>query len=157
MNVLIEVSLGSNLIYKYCSEDKKLKLNKILSNSNIFPFNFGIILDTLNINGSLLNGIIISNYSFIQNSIVKCKIIGGIDIIDENGPNDMILLIPDNDIDILSKNINTLDDLNLDIINKINYFLKHYKDKDDNKYTIIKKHYSKDDALKRIQKYKVYI
>ena len=153
MKVLIEVSLGSNIKYVLCKKTNQLKLEKILHNTNKFPFNYGHITKTLSPNGDPLDAIVITNYSLIPGSLVDCKVLGGIETSDEKGLVDKIILIPSDEIDPISKYYNSLIDFNKNILKQINYFLEHYKDNEDNKYIIVKEFYEKEEAIKRIKKY----
>lgn len=153
MKVLIEVSLGSNLKYEYCKESKQLYLDRILHNTNIFPYNYGFIPNTLSPDGDPLDAIVVCNYSLVPGCMVDCKVLGGIETSDENGLDDKIILIPSDSIDPRSKYYNSLDNLNKNTLEEISYFLAHYKDKEEGKYIIVKDFYNKDEALKRINKY----
>ena len=88
IDIIIEVSLGSNLKYEYCTKTNKLFLDRVLHNTNIFPYNYGFIPNTLSPDGDPLDAIVITNnYSLQPGSRVNCKIIGGIETIDEKGFN----------------------------------------------------------------------
>ena len=43
-NAIIEISKGSNMKYEYDKDDECLRLDRILHNSNVFPYNYGYIL-----------------------------------------------------------------------------------------------------------------
>lgn len=153
MKVLIEVSLGSNLKYEYCKKEKQLYLDRVLHNTNIFPYNYGFIPNTLSPDGDPLDAIVLCNYSLTPGCVVDCKVLGGIETTDENGLDDKIILIPSDKIDPRSKYYNSLEDINKIKLEEIQYFLSHYKDKEDGKYIIIKDFYNKEEANKRINKY----
>ena len=155
MDVLIEVSLGSNLKYEYCHKENKLILDRVLHNSNIFPYNYGFIPNTLSPDGDPLDAIVLFDHSLTPGCYIKCKVLGGIETSDENGLDDKIILIPDDKIDYKSKYYNELNDLPKYVLDKIKYFLNHYKDNEENKYIIIKEFYNKAEALNRINKYKL--
>lgn len=153
MNVLIEVSLGSNLKYEFCEKTNKLVLDRVLHNTNVFPYNYGFIPKTLSPDGDPLDAIIICNYSLVAGSVVKCKVVGGIETSDEHGLDDKILLIPDDKIDPNSKYYNDINDINKTQLDTIRYFLSHYKDNEEGKYIIVKEFYNKKEAEERIKKY----
>ena len=153
MNVLIEVSLGSNLKYEFCEKTNQLILDRVLHNTNVFPYNYGFIPKTLSPDGDPLDAIIICNYSLVAGSVVKCKVVGGIETSDENGLDDKILLIPDDKIDPNSKHYNDISDINKSQLDTIKYFLSHYKDNEEGKYIIVKEFYNKKEAQERIKKY----
>ena len=51
MEVIIEISKGSNLKYEYDIESNKLILDRVLNNTNVFPYNYGFIPNTLSPDG----------------------------------------------------------------------------------------------------------
>ena len=157
MKVLIEVSLGSNLKYEYCKESNQLYLDRILHNTNTFPYNYGFIPNTLSPDGDPLDAIVLCNYSLVPGCIVDCKVLGGIETSDEKGLDDKIILIPSDGIDPRSKYYDNINDINKCNLDEIKYFLSHYKDEENGKYIIVKDFYSKEEANKRINKYTLNI
>lgn len=153
INIIIEVSLGSKLKYEYCHQTNMLVLDRILHNTNTFPYNYGFIPNTLSPDGDPLDAIVICNYSLHPGSSINCKVIGGIETLDEKGIDDKIILVPDDKIDPYSKQINNIQDLDIKKISEIKYFLNHYKDNEEGKYIIVKETYNKSEAEKRIKNY----
>ena len=43
-NAIIEISKNSNLKYEFDKDNNCLKLDRVLPNSNYFPYNYGFIL-----------------------------------------------------------------------------------------------------------------
>lgn len=83
MKVFIEISKGSNLKYEHDKETGKLVLDRILHNTNTFPYNYGYIPNTLSPDGDPLDIIILCDYSIHPGCYADCKIIGGIETDDE--------------------------------------------------------------------------
>jgi len=153
-DIIIEVSLGSNLKYEYCHKTNKLILDRVLHNTNVFPYNYGFIPNTLSPDGDPLDAIVITNnYSLQPGCVVNCKVIGGIETSDEKGLDDKIILVPSNNIDPNSIYINNIEDIDISVKENIKYFLKHYKDNEKNKFILVKDFYKKPEALNRIKKY----
>merc|ERR1711918_182444 len=112
-----------------------LILDRVLHNTNIFPYNYGFIPKTLSPDGDPLDAIVLTNnYSLQPGSCVNCKVIGGIETSDEKGLDDKIILVPSNNIDPNSTLINNIEDIDINTKNNIKYFLEHYKDNEINKY-----------------------
>lgn len=153
INIIIEVSLGSKLKYEYCHKTNMLVLDRVLHNTNTFPYNYGFIPNTLSPDGDPLDAIVICNYSLLPGSSINCKVIGGIETSDEKGIDDKIILVPIDKIDPSSKKINNIKDIDEKILDDIKYFLNHYKDNENGKYIIVKETYNKTEAIKRIKKY----
>lgn len=153
MKVFIEISKGSNLKYEHDKETDCLILDRILHNSNVFPYNYGYIPYTLSPDGDPLDIIILCDYAIHPGCYANVKIIGGIETIDENGKDDKILAVLDDKCDPKSKHFNDLIDINKIDMDNILYFLKHYKDNEKNKYVNVGKIYNKQTALDVISKY----
>ena len=153
MKIFIEISKGSNLKYEHDNETNSLILDRIIHNTNTFPYNYGYIPNTLSPDGDPLDIIILCDYSLIPGCYAECKVIGGIETEDEGGKDDKILAVLADSLDPKSKLINDIADINKVDFDNIIYFLKHYKDNELNKYVNIGKIYDKKTALDVISKY----
>lgn len=153
IDIIIEVPLNSKLKYEICHETNQLILDRILHNTNVFPYNYGFIKNTLSPDGDPLDAIVICNHSLQPGCIIKCKILGGIETSDEKGLDDKIILVPADKIDPCSKGIDNLEDIDIKTLDNIKYFLSHYKDNEEGKYIIVRDFYNRTEALNRIKKY----
>lgn len=153
MKIFIEISKGSNLKYEHDKETNSLMLDRIIHNTNTFPYNYGYIPNTLSPDGDPLDIIILCDYSLLPGSYAECKIIGGIETEDECGKDDKILAVLADSLDPKSRLINDIADINKVDFDNIIYFLKHYKDNELNKYINIGKIYNKQTSLNLISKY----
>ena len=134
MEVFIEVSKGSNIKYEHDKEKGQLVLDRILHNTHKFPYNYGYIPNTLSKDGDPLDVIVLNDNSIIPGCVVKCKVIGGIFVSDEEGIDDKIICVVDDKKDPKSKFINKIADINQGELNNIIYFLKRYKDGEKDKF-----------------------
>lgn len=153
MRVLIEVSKNSNLKYEFDKESKTLVLDRVLHNTNRFPYNYGFIPNTLSPDGDPIDIIILCEYELIPGCICDVKVIGGIDTSDESGQDDKIICVLSDKIDKQSKYISDINDIRQSTIDNIIYFLSHYKEGELNKYVKIGEIYNKKKALEIIKKY----
>lgn len=153
VNIYIEISKGSNIKYEHEKETNTLILDRILHNTNIYPFNYGYIPNTLSPDGDPLDVILLCDASLIPGCIAKCKVIGGIHTEDENGIDEKILMVLDEKLDITSKNYNNISDISETELENIKYFLNHYKDNETNKFVKVGETYNKETALQIINKY----
>jgi len=153
MNVFIEISKGSNLKYEHDKELNSLILDRILHNTNAFPYNYGYIPNTLSPDGDPLDIIILCDYPINPGCYAKVKILGGIETSDESGIDDKIVAVLDENLDPKSKYLNDISDMNKVDLDNILYFLRHYKDNEENKYVNVGKIYNKKSAENVIKKY----
>ena len=129
MKVFIEISKGSNLKYEHDKESDTLILDRILHNTNAFPYNYGYIPNTLSPDGDPLDIIILSEYSLLPTCILDVEVIGVIETIDESGVDPKLIgIIPS------EKREEQITNTELE---RIKYFLQHYKDNEKNKFVEI--------------------
>lgn len=150
MEVIIEISKGSNQKYEYDCENNKLVLDRILHNTNSFPYNYGFIPKTLSPDGDPVDIILLSKHSLIPGSCTKVRVIGKIRTDDEAGQDDKIICVLDNKIDNEYEETLDISELKSYDLNNIIYFLKHYKDGEKNKFVKLGEISGKSDALKFI-------
>jgi len=153
MRVFVEVAKNSNLKYEFDKKSNILILDRILHNTNMFPYNYGFIPNTLSPDGDPVDIIILCDFSLIPGSMCDVKIIGGIDTFDESGQDDKIICVLSNKTDKTSKYINDISDVLQSTIDDIIYFLSHYKEGEKNKYVTIGNIYDREKALEIIKKY----
>lgn len=155
MEVFIEISKGSHLKYEYDHEKHCLVLDRVLHNTQVFPYNYGFIPNTLSPDGDPVDVILICDHTIIPGCIVKCKIIGGINTEDEKGQDDKIFAVLDDKLESASLEINDITDIKNSELKKIKYFLTHYKDNELGKYITIKEIYNRETAINIINKYSI--
>jgi len=153
MKVIIEVSKNSNIKYEYDKENKCLMLDRILHNTNFFPYNYGFIPNTLSPDGDPVDIIVLCEYSLTPGIRCDVKIIGGINTEDEAGQDDKIIAVLSNKTDSTSKDIENISDIGENILKNIRYFLEHYKDNENNKFINVKEFYNKSRAIDIINQY----
>ena len=130
----IEISKNSNIKYEFDEANNSLVLDRILPNSNVFPYNYGYIPNTLAPDGDPVDIILLSSHQLIPGCIIKIRIIGGIETSDEQGQDDKIICVLDEKVDKENNHIKDIDDVTEAMLANIIYFLSHYKDNDGNKF-----------------------
>jgi inorganic pyrophosphatase len=60
MDVVIEISKNSRLKYEYDEDTRTLKLDRVLHNTNRFPYNYGFIPNTLAPDNDAVDVIVLS-------------------------------------------------------------------------------------------------
>lgn len=151
MYARIEISKNSNLKYEYDEKTNTLMLDRVLPNSNSFPYNYGYIPNTLAPDGDAVDIILLSSHQLQPGCMVKIRVVGGIETIDENGKDDKILTVLECEVDKENSHINDIIDVPNYKIEQINYFLTHYKDNDNKKFIEVGKVYDKKVALNFIE------
>tara|TARA_B100001093_G_C26593492_1_gene912625 strand:- start:133 stop:600 length:468 start_codon:yes stop_codon:yes gene_type:complete len=155
MEVIIEVSKDSNLKYEFDESRNKLILDRVLHNSNIFPYNYGFIPNTMAPDNDPIDIILLSRHSLIPGCLVKVRVIGIIRTDDEKGRDDKIICVMENSVDKEFNDILDIDQLPNETLNKILYFLSHYKDGEENKFINVGEVSNRDIALRFIEDHKI--
>ena len=153
MEVIIEISKGSNLKYEFDHKLNKLFLDRVLNNTNVFPYNYGFIPNTLSPDGDPVDIILISNHSLHPGTYVNVKVIGIIRTDDEAGRDDKIICVLDSKIDKEYDYVNDIENLNENELKNILYFLNHYKDGEENKFVNVGEVKGKNEAFDYIKEH----
>lgn len=151
MQVRIEISKNSNLKYEFDEQEKVLVLDRVLPNSNTFPYNYGYIPNTLAPDGDAVDIILISSHQLFPGCLVNVRVIGGIETIDEHGQDDKILCVLDSKVDKEYQHVTCYQDIPKQTIDQIIYFLSHYKDNDGKKFIKIGNIYNTEKAMEFIE------
>ncbi len=124
-------------------------LDRVLYTSTHYPANYGFIPRTLAEDGDPLDVLILCSEELLPLSLVKCKPIGVIVMIDGGSLDEKIIAVPCND-----PNYNSFTDIkNLPrhVFEEMKHFFKVYKELED-KQTAVEEAKGKGDALSIIEK-----
>ncbi|MFI4819146.1 MAG: inorganic diphosphatase [Enterobacterales bacterium] len=133
--VIIEMPCNSHHV-KY-EVDKKsgiLFIDRIMNNTMIYPCNYGYINNTLALDGDPLDVLVPLNYFVYPGTVIRCRPIGLLRMIDESGEDNKLIAVPHNKISKEYNNINDINDLPKNIKYQIVHFFEHYKDLEENKW-----------------------
>lgn len=116
MKAIIETSKNSKVKYE-------IRNNKLVIDEKThikFPANYGFIPDTLYYDNDALDVMVIG-IKLKPKQKVEVRPIGLIEMIDNKVRDDKILAV------LKNSKVKTINDVNKDILNRIRYFLMHYK------------------------------
>ena len=137
LDMIVEIPFNSSVKYEYDEKLDKMRCDRLLTTSMLYPGNYGYIPRTLSGDGDPLDILLVCDYAIYPGTVVNVKVIGVLLTTDEKGKDEKIIAVPSNSVDISFKDINTLDDLGAMIKKRIYHFFEHYKDIDDNKWVKI--------------------
>ncbi len=121
----VEISAGSHSKYELDKETGCLKLDRILYTSTHYPANYGFIPRTYAEDNDPLDVLILCNESIVPLTIVECKPIGVMHMIDSNQADDKIIAVCVNDP--FYKDYNSINDLPKHVSDEIRHFFTVYK------------------------------
>lgn len=133
----IEISKGSNIKYEYDHKTNKLICDRVLHTPITYFFNYGFIENTISEDGDEVDIIVLCEEKIMPTSYVKCKVIGVLKTIDEEGNDPKIIAVPSDKVDPDSKRINNLTDISQEKLDKIVFFYDNYKKLEKDKWVKI--------------------
>ena len=151
IDVTIEIPLQGGVKYEI-QKCGKLRVDRILSTSMVYPGNYGFIENTLACDGDPLDVLIINNVPFFPGSVVSCRVLGALITKDEKGMDEKIIAVPCPKVDKKYKNLEDLEDISKEEREKISHFFENYKILENGKFVEVQGFKNREFALQLIQK-----
>lgn len=128
IDVIIETPRGCRNKYAYDKKLQAFRLKKILPAGAVFPFDFGFIPRTKGDDGDPLDVLVIMDEPAYPGCVVECKIIGALKAGQSSNKgmvrNDRLIAIPTGSH--MYKDIDTVENLNKNILSEIEHFFVSY-------------------------------
>ena len=145
-DIFIEISKDTNIKYEYDKDLKALRLDRVLITPMVYPENYGYFPNTMADDGDALDVILIADYTIIPGSYISVRIVGVLDMEDEEGKDYKIIAVPSSKVDKTYDYVNDITDIPSDRLNKIKFFFENYKKLDKNKQAKVISFMNKDNA-----------
>lgn len=126
----IEISSGSNIKYEL-REDGRLHVDRITP--HVYPFCYGCVERTISSDGDCLDAVIVSEHSFHPLSVVSGRVVGVLDMEDEEGHDPKLLLVPTFDDE--KSQVVDVGDIPPSTVDRIVTFFDSYKLHDDHRWS----------------------
>lgn len=126
VNTIVEVPAGSINKYETITESGQLKLDRVGYSSLAYPFTYGAIPQTLDLDGDMLDVIIINvTEPLVPGSLVEARIVGAMKFIDTGEIDDKIIAVLADDKRV--DHIKTADDFGEYFKKETKYYFENYK------------------------------
>ena len=125
-DVLIEIPKGSRNKYEYDFELNKIRFDRMLFSSMMYPGDYGFIPKTLALDGDALDVLVMGTEPTFPMCVMEVKPIGVFHMTDEKGPDEKLICVPVTDP--IWNSYNDLSDLNPHRKKEITHFFQVYKD-----------------------------
>ncbi len=125
-DVLIEIPRGSRNKYEYDFELKRIRFDRMLFSSMMYPADYGFIPETLALDGDPLDVLVLINEPTFPGCVMEVKPIGVFHMADDKGPDEKIICVPVSDP--IWNSLNNLSDINPHLLKEIEHFFQVYKD-----------------------------
>lgn len=133
-DVLIEIPKGSRNKYEYDFKLKKLRYDRMIFSSMMYPADYGFIPETLALDGDALDVLVLVTEPTFPGCVIEVKPIGVFHMADEKGPDEKIICVPLSDP--ISNSVNDLSELNPHLLKEIEHFFQVYKDLENKKVDV---------------------
>jgi inorganic pyrophosphatase len=148
----IEIPKDSNIKYELNKESGVIFVDRVLFTAMYYPFNYGFVPNTLAEDGDPIDIVVISEFSVVPGSVIRCSLIGMLEMEDEAGIDTKLLAVPHKKIDPAFSYVKDVDDLPTHIKEKIKHFFEHYKELEQGKWVKLKNFLSKEKATEELRK-----
>ena len=97
VDVVIEIPRGSRAKYEFDEKAGRLRLKRVLSLSVVYPTDYGFVPETLAGDGEPLDVLLLALEPAVPGSVQLARTIGVLDMVDQNGPDAKVLMVPARD------------------------------------------------------------
>ncbi len=152
-NVVVENSEGASNKYEYDERLDLFKLDFVFGGDLRWPFNYGFIAGTRGGDGDMLDAIVISSHPIDPQTLVVCKTVGMVEVVDRGERDNKIICVPL--ADPLAKQLSDISDFSEEQQRNWEDFF-HELAVQKNKIMEIKGFRNKSTALDELNKYKSF-
>jgi inorganic pyrophosphatase len=125
-DVLIEIPKGSRNKYEYDFDLHKIRFDRMLFSSMMYPADYGFVPETLALDDDPLDVLVLGHEPTFPMCVMEVKPIGVFHMTDEKGPDEKVICVPVSDPIWNGKK--DIFDLNPHRLKEIEHFFKVYKD-----------------------------
>ena len=145
--VFVEISMDSKVKYEIDEKSGFLMADRFLYTSMKSPFNYGFIPNTKGEDGDPLDVLLLASEVITPSAVVKAKIIGMLEMKDEEGIDTKLIAVPVKKIDPLYGVYESIDDIPTAVKEKIKHFFDHYKELEPGKWVKTERFLSQKHAI----------
>ncbi len=137
IDVLIEISKGSNIKYELDLKTHKLSVDRKLSTSMYYPYNYGFVPNTEDSTGDPVDVFVLGDDPFEPMSTIKSRPIAVLLTEDQRGSDPKIIAAPIDKVDPSFSTVSDLKGIQNHICPIVEHFVLHHKDLEKGKYVKI--------------------
>jgi inorganic pyrophosphatase len=151
INVIIEIPAYSDPVkYEVDKDTGALFVDRFMGTAMQYPCNYGYLPHSVGEDGDPLDVLVISPAKLLSRSVVRCRPIGLLKMIDESGGDAKILAVPIDKLTPLYANVASFRDIPGLQVQQIAHFFEHYKDLEPGKWVKIEGWYGPEEAKQEI-------
>lgn len=139
VNVIIEIPAHSDPVkYEVDKATGAMFVDRFMNTAMHYPCNYGYIPHTLSEDGDPVDVLVVTPVPLISGSVIRCRPIGVLKMVDEAGPDAKLLAVPVDKLCTLYRHVKTPEDMPPMLLSQIAHFFEHYKDLEPNKWVRVK-------------------
>lgn len=142
VEVVIEIERHSNRKFEYREETGTMELDRILPYPFFYPYSYGFIPQTLSEDGDAVDILVISEESYPTGSRLLCRIVGVLEMEDEKGRDEKLLVVPETD-----SSVKDIKDIGPSSLEDIKWFFTHYKSRDQGRWSRVEDFHDRERAM----------
>ena len=151
-NVVIEIPAHSAPVkYEVDKASGTLFVDRFINSCMRYPCDYGYIPQTLGEDGDPLDALVVSPFPLINGSVISVRPIGILKMTDESGRDIKLLTVPSNAISPLYQSVLKPEDLLPLQLKEIEFFFRHYKMLEVDKWVSIEGWGNLQEAYKEIK------
>lgn len=151
INVVIEIpSHGSPVKYEIDKDSGALVVDRFMGTAMFYPCNYGFMPHTLSEDGDPVDVLVVTPVPLISGSVISCRPIGMLEMIDEAGEDHKVLAVPTNKLSNLYNAIQSPQDLHDGLLGQITHFFEQYKALESGKWVKVENWVGVEEAKKEI-------
>jgi len=121
---VVEIPKGERCKFEMHKDSGLLILDRVLSTTFEYPINYGFIPGTIEDDGDPLDILILSSFSLPSLCLVRCRVLGMLQMEDRGKLDRKILSVADTDV--TNAHIQSLDDLPRTFFSELRHFFEQY-------------------------------
>lgn len=151
VNVIIEIPrYGDPIKYEVDKETGAMFVDRFMSTAMHYPCNYGYIPQTLSDDGDPADVLVLAPFPLVTGSVVRVRPIGVLKMEDESGGDAKILAVPIQKLTKFYDNVESYEDVQQEMLDKISHFFEHYKDLEKGKWVKVEGWAGIEEARKEI-------
>lgn len=138
-NVIVEIPKDAEPVkYEVDKSSGAIFVDRVLTTPMRYPCNYGYIPHTLGGDGDPLDALVILPLPLIPAAVISCRPVGMLQMTDEAGSDEKLLMVPTAKIFSGYAHIDNIDKVSDHWLDRIGHFFQHYKDLEDHKWVELK-------------------